>query len=353
MRKLASVRKVDSITPIDKADKIELAHIGGWQCVVGKSDFKSGAYGVFFEIDSFLPIDDSRYEFLHKRCSKRFMNHEELLYEGVRIKTCKLRGVLSQGLLMPIRLFSEISEVIEQQDVTELLRIEHYDELSEKYAKIQGSCSLSSDAKGNFPSYIPKTDEERIENLSEYFASMKDIEFEATFKADGSSLTIFYSPTYRPDDPFGVCSRNLEKKDGNNAFWNIVRKYDIQNKMKEFGKELAIQGELVSPGIQKNRDLFEEPHFLVFRIFDIKNQKWLTPEERYEVCKSLGLEHVHVFKKNWKVFQEITTMEEMKSFVNGMKTERGNNLEGLVFKSMDGFTSFKNINNSYLLEEED
>ena len=297
MRKLASIRKVDSITPIEKADKIELAHIGGWQCVVGKNDFKSGDYGVFFEIDSFLPINDTRYIFLHERCSKKFMNHGKLLCEGVRIKTCKLRGMLSQGLLMSVKLFPEISEIIEGKDVTELLKVEHYDELSEKYARIQGTCSLNSDAKGNFPSYIPKTDEERIENLSEYFTSMKDVEFEATFKADGSSLTVFYSPTHRPDDPFGVCSRNFEKKDGDNAFWNIIRKYDLQNKMKELNRELAIQGELVSPRIQKNRDLFEEPHFLVFRIFDIKNQKWLTPEERYDVCKLLDLEHVYIYSR--------------------------------------------------------
>ena len=185
MRKLATIRKVSSVSPIEGADKIELVHIDGWQCVSAKGQLKEGQPVVYFEIDSALPADDNRYEFLHERCLKKWMNAGVLVKEVIRIKTIKLRGVLSQGLAMPLEEFPELKDNKPGDDVTEVLHVQHYDELAEECGRITGKAKLAGNAKGNFPvALVPKTDEERLANLVEYFETKKGVEFECTFKAD-------------------------------------------------------------------------------------------------------------------------------------------------------------------------
>lgn len=312
MRSLATIRTLDSISPIEGADKIELAHIGGWQCVVEKGKFNPGDQGVFFEIDSALPYEDERYAFLRERCGKRWINAQgEVICQVIRIKTAKFKGQISQGLFLPVREFPEIAQQNGQYDVTSVLKIQHYDELKEKMDLVTGKARISGEQKGNFPSFIPKTDEERLQNLTDYFEKMKNVEFECTEKFDGSSMTVFYAPTYRENCPF-----------------------------------------LVGPGLNANRDQYTAPEFRVFRIFNIEEQKWLFPEERYSVCEQLGLFHVKVIRKCWKVFDELLSMGDFLQFVKG-KTDRGHEREGMVWKSMDGVISFKVINNEYLLKQKD
>lgn len=356
MRKLVSIRKIDSISPIEGADKIELAHTGGWQCVVRKGDFSPDSLAVFFEIDSALPVEDERFSFLKERCLRKWMNHGKLVCEVIRIKTCKFCGQISQGLFMPLSAFPELKEskLLVGTDLTELLKVKHYDELAEEMGRITGKARLAGNAKGIFPSFIPKTDEERLQNLSEYFEKMKDVEFECTEKFDGSSMTVYFSIENRGENPFGVCSRNLDLKLDNedNSFVEMARKLGLQQKLQELEMEIAIQGELVGPGINGNRDFYEFPEFRVFRIFDIASRNWLTPEERYQLCEELNLSHVKVVRRNWKVFNELTTMNDFLEFVKG-KTDRGHEREGMVWKSMDGTISFKVINNEYLLKQKD
>ncbi|MBR4315531.1 MAG: RNA ligase (ATP) [Alphaproteobacteria bacterium] len=356
MRKLATIRIIDDIKPIENADKLEKAVIGGWNIVVQKNQFKNGDKCLYFEIDSAIPSDDKRFEFLKERCLKKWMNQGQLVLEVLRIKTIKLRGVISQGLIMPLDEFPEIQNKEVGEDVTDILHIQHYDELAEKFGRT--NCRLAGNAKGNFPSHlVPKTDEERLQNLVEYFETKKDIEFECTFKYDGSSMTVLYTKQIDENNPINVCSRNLNLKDENdNIFWNVAKQYDLPEKLKTYCEknniEIAIQGELVGPGINNDRDLYTDYHYCVFRIYNISEQKWFTPEERYALCEELGLEHVHVYKKHFKVFNEIKTIEEMNKFVN-LKTIRGNRLEGIVFKTYDGNCSFKHINPEYLLAMKD
>ena len=361
MRKLATIRLIDDVLPIENADRLEQVVIGGWKVVVGKGEFKKGDKVVFFEIDSALPVEDERFNFLKERCLKRWMNHGELILETIRIKSIKLRGVISQGLVMPFDMFPELKINCDiGDDASELLGVEHYDELAEKCGRIQGVCKIAGNAKGNFPSYIfAKSDEERIQNLTEYFdGRFEDEEFEVTEKFDGSSATYIYSPSNRPDDPFYVCSRNLElKEEDGNLYWDIAKKYDILNKLKSFyeetGEELVIQGEIVGPGVNKNRDQYTEHEFRVYRVGSAKEHQVFTPDKCSNVCSLLGLPHVKIIKDKFKAFKELKTMEAFLEFVKG-KTDRGHEREGMVFKSnRNGELHFKVINNDYLLKESD
>ena len=388
-RKLASIKKISEITPIEGADRIEVAHIDGWKIIVGKNEFKVGDFVVFFEIDSYLPTE-ARYEFLKERCLRSFSKNGEVWKQGYRIKTCKLRGVISQGLVMPLSAFPEIIERIsdfngnkffnetkreiepvnndsavcdilvplEGANVTQLLKIEHYDEVAAPFLSVSVPCG---DKASDFPSFIPKSDEERIQNLENPFMEYADKVFEATIKRDGSSLTAFYSPTYSPEAPFGVCSRNMRLKspDGDKVskFWEVILKNEYDKKIeaycKAFDCELAFQGELVGPGIQANRSLFADFEWHIFRIWNIKEQNFVECSCRRKICEQIGLKHVPVIDEGMQVFKKFKTIDEILLFADGMD-DRGHMREGIVFKEINTnnpFT-FKAVSNKYLLKQE-
>jgi RNA ligase (TIGR02306 family) len=369
MRKLASLVTIEKVEPIENADRLEVATIKGktWKVVVGKNDFLPGDDAVYFEIDSYLPADDERYNFLKERCLRKFVSKSgEVLMEGIRIKTIKLRGVISQGLLMPADKFPELDEQIEYPgegtDLTEVLKVKHYDEIAEALRPISGA-SISAEAYGSFPSaFIPKTDEERIQNLGEYFETMKGREFQVTEKFDGMSVTMFYSPTVDAENPFGVCSRNLRLKpvmsDGSIPLpWQIANSYFVEAALKnlfdKYGLEYAVQGELVGPGINGNRDLYTEHKWFVFRIYDIKAGKFLEPEAAYEIAHSaLAVPHVKILAPFMRVFDECPDFDSLMEFAQG-KTDRGNEREGIVCKTVEApYISFKVVSNKYLLKGE-
>lgn len=359
MRKLATIRKIAGVNPIEGADKIEYVTMEGlgWKVITGKGEVSVGDTVVFFEIDSALPCDEE-FEFLKDRCYKKFTNAAgELVDECYRLKTVKLKGVVSQGLIMPISKFADLwymrNHLEDGEDVSERLDVRHYDELVEQYAASgQGTPSRST-----FPTkYVPRTDEERIQSLMCYFHDFMDVEFEATEKADGSPLTVIYSPIMREEDPLFICSRNQELTFNPDDSWGyVIAKNEIVEKLKafydEFGKNYAYQGELVGPKMNGNRDRLPELHWKIFKIWDIVEQRFLTPDERRGVCEIIGLEQVKILKSNWKVFKDLTTLDAFLSYVEG-KTDNGHEREGVVFKSYDGQVSFKCINNKYLLKGE-
>lgn len=364
MRKLASIVEIASCDPIPETERLSVATMKGkgWRVVTGRDEFAPGDRAVYFEIDSYLPPDDERYAFLRERCLKRFVSKGGgVLREGVRIKTAKLRGVISQGLLMPIAKFPEADGMEVGADLTALLKVDHYDEVKEMLQPAMGN-PLNSEAMGDFPSFIPKSDEERLQGLAEYFTTMKGRRFEVTAKDDGTSATVFFSPTIDEADPFGVCSRNLRLKrppaDSPSAFWQVVAKYDLEAKLKksfeETKRELALQGELVGPGINADRDRYTDFEFHVFRIWDVKEQRFLDPRERRAFCKERDIPHVAVLHEDFPFFDELPTMEDALQFAEG-KTLRGNEREGVVMKASDGIddTHFKVVSNRYLLKQQD
>lgn len=392
MRKLASIVEIESVNPIEGADKIEYVMMKGkgWRVVTSKGEFKPGDLAVYFEIDSALPADDPRYEFLKERCLKKFCaKGGEVLKQCIRIKTIRLRGIYSQGLVIPLEKFPEVTdnivydEKLERDvyigsaaedaegsaapsveavgaDVTKLLKVEHYDELVEALRPQLGG-TVSGDAMCPFPSsYCPKSDEPRVQNLVDYFETMRDRTFQVTVKSDGSSVTMFWSKTIDPENPFGVCSRNLrlkpQKANGEMPLpWLMAKKYDVEAKLSKMTEgtshEYALQGELVGPGLQSNRDLLTEHEWQVFRIWDITEQKFISPPAAVDICKKLGIPHVTVLAEHVPVFQKFKNVDEILQFAEG-KTARGNEREGVVFKSDDDneYVSFKAVSNRYLMK---
>lgn len=366
-RKLASIVEIATCKPIPDTDRLSVATMvgKGWNVVTGRDEFKPGDQAVYFEIDSYLPFDDPRYEFLNDRCLRKFVSKSgQILKQGLKIKTCKLRGVVSQGLLMPISAFPELDIRLPGEDVTQILKVEHYDEIAEALRPATGGNPVAADALGKFPTdFIPKTDEERIQNLADYFQTMKGRVFEVTEKNDGSSVTMFFSKTVDPEDPYGVCTRNLRlKRETEKGIipvpWQIFLKYDMETKLErvcaELGCELAFQGELVGPGINGNRDLYTDFEWHVFRIWDISNQKFINPNRAEEICETFEIPYVPVISSSMQVFDTFSTIDELLKFAEG-KTAKGHEREGLVFKSVDegSYVSFKAVSNKYLLKQGD
>lgn len=346
MRKLASIKRIDTIEPIEGADKIELATVGGWKVVVAKNvGHKEGDLVVYCEIDSFLPIEPE-FEFLRKSSYKKMVDGTE----GFRLKTIRLRGQYSQGLIIPLQDAHEIIHrngpnvnvgLFEGLDVTEMLGITKWDP--------PVPANLAGTAKGNFPSFIQKTDEERIQNLSQDLERWKaeNVQFYITEKLDGSSATF-----YLRDGEFGVCSRNLDLKETeDNTYWKVARELKIEEKLRELGRNLAIQGELIGEGIQKNRYKIKGHTVRFFNVFDIDKFEKVSRDEFSEVIvERLGLETVPVHMLDLPLVhgvEGLLKLAEGKSVLN-KEAER----EGLVIRSLDNKISFKAISNKFLLKNE-
>lgn len=327
MRKLATIRSVLETRPIEGADLIELAVVDGWKCVTKKGEFAAGDAVIYCEIDSFLPVRDE-FEFLRKS-SLKVMDDRE----GFRLRTVKLRGQISQGLLLdPSILGREFSL---GEDVTEELGIVNYE------APIP-AC-LGGDVVGGFPAFIAKTDEERIQNLAADFDSFRGRSFYVSEKIDGTSFTAFVH-----EEQFGVCGRNWQlAEDASNSHWRVVRDLDLCGRMKTLGRSLAIQGELVGPGIQKNRYALKGPTVFVFNVFDIAASAYVHKAEMEAICRELDLSIVPPLGEMNvpDCLDAILTLAEGKSVLNP-KTER----EGLVWVrgSGDDRISFKTISNKFL-----
>lgn len=361
-RKLASVRRIAALDPIEGADRIVRATVDGWQLVTAKENgFNVGDLVVYFEIDSFLPVQEE-YEFLRKGCFKSTKN----LGDGFRIKTIKLRGQVSQGLILPLTIIkteAPLESFQEGDDLTELLGVQ-------KYEKPIPS-NLVGKVRGNFPSFIRKTDQERAQNLTRYLPTHLDHAFEVTMKLDGSSMTVYYK-----DGVTGVCSRNydldeeIEEGQWKSVFWRVARQKKLLDTLAaycvKFNRNLALQGELMGPGVQGNREELKENEFFLFDIWDINEERYLLPLERGTVLVELDrlsnelntplIRKVprmndgilrHLIKDNPNI------VEGLLQFAEGPSLNENKTREGLVFRGIEYDFSFKVISNKFLLEEKD
>jgi RNA ligase (TIGR02306 family) len=340
MRKLASIRKIHKISPIANSDNLELAHIDGWQVVVKKNEFNVGSLGVYFEIDSSIK-PEPKFQFLEKSCLRMHENGEKVL----RIKTIKLRGALSQGLLMPLSDFQlSDDQKVEGSDLTELLGVIVFE------APMSGSFNAGL-AEGRFPQFIVKTDQERLQNLTNYFKEYAVDGFEVTEKLDGTSTTIYYN-----EGKFGICSRNLDLKDGDNDYWNIARKYILDKTLPLLNRNLAIQGEMIGIGIQGNKYKLTDKQFYVFDIYDIDTRRHLTPQERMELMAShfIDLKHVPIIADVYAILHCRPNIDSILEYAEGSSALNPNQTrEGIVCKSCFGSVSFKVISNKFLLKEKE
>lgn len=362
-RKLATIRKIDNLLPIEGADLIMTAVIDGWNIVVKKDEFKVGDLCVYFEIDSFLPDGHSAWQHLVDKSSRMFEGKK-----GHKLKTIKLRGQISQGFVAPISKFfddfvdsnedegQELSEFFFiGNDLSNLLNVKKWEAVIPK--------ELSGQVKGNFPSFIPKTDQERCQNIgNEIFVDNAGSFYEVSMKLDGTSFT-----AYKRDDVDGICGRNWELKvdDPENKHNSLVRMYidsGLRDALRTIKMNLAIQGELMGPGIQKNRENLNSHKLFIFDIYDIDNACYLPPDLRLHIVNELyhyGLnksmaDHVPIISHSANLYDTlgISDIAQLLKFAEGPSLVHLIR-EGLVFKRKDGKFSFKAISNLFLLKTED
>ena len=341
MRKLATIRKIDALRPIPDADAIECAVVGGWTAVVKRGEFKAGDLAVYCEIDSWIP--HALAPFLSK-------GKEPRVFDGIageRLRTMKLRGQLSQGLLLPLSTLTMVeSELFEGLDVSFPLGIVKYE------APIPAQ--LAGEVKGMFPGWIQKTDQERVQNLKEeldYWLREQHV-WEITEKLDGSSMTV-----YLRDGEFGVCSRNLELKPSEtNSLWKVAVRNDLELKLRRANRNLALQGELIGEGIQGNPYKQKGQEFFLFDIYDIDTSKYFTPAERKAFVEEHDIKHVPVLAFGAELWDTlgINSIDGILRFAEGKSVMGmiGCEREGVVFKSKAMQCSFKAISNKFLLRSE-
>jgi RNA ligase (TIGR02306 family) len=335
MRKLASIQKIKALEPIEGADSIEKASVLGWQLVVKKGEFTIGDMVVYCEIDSLMP-NKPEFEFLKPR--------------GMRIRTVRLRGQVSQGICFPLTILPKDFQIAEDADCTEVLGIT-------KYEPPMPAC-LSGIAKGKFPSFIPKTDETRVQVLQRLLDKYKGEKCYVTEKLDGSSATY-----YVKDGEFGVSSRNLELiEDPVNSFWKVARQMDIENKLRSIGKNISIQGELIGEGIQDNKLKLKGQTVMFFNAFDIDRFEYLNFVEFNNLFNKIELPIVPIVTLDYELENDIEAIIKMATIKSNILKDVW--AEGIVIRPYtekidlllsnenfnNGRVSFKAINPEFLLK---
>ena len=346
MRKLASIQRIWKIEPIEGADRIELAHILGWQCVVNKGQFREMDLAVYFEVDSFLPIAPE-FEFLRASSYRK----TDIMGEGFRLRTMKFRGQISQGLLLPVSAFPAIPADAELgTDVTEILGVKKWE--------IEERITTGGTMIGTLPYDIPHTDETRVQAEPDLIQAFAGLEYYISTKMDGSSHSVGID-----ENGFHVTGHNYEyKDDGNSPFYELVKSMDLQAKMEAFAtannlSTFTIQGELCAPGIQKNRLKLTKPAWYVFTIRENGKRVGLT--RMLEICDKLQLESVPIEEIGTDLPVKYPTVEALLERADG-NYPKGGKKEGIVIRPTEpvycelvsGALSMKVVSNKYLLKND-
>lgn len=359
MRKLASIQRIEWLRPIEGRDRIELAGVLGWQVIVKNGEFHIGELCIYVEIDSILP-EKPEFEFLR---SKNF-----------RIKTMKMAGVLSQGIVFPLDILPP--DVIEKaavgDDVTNILGITKWEPYAESAPEPKKKRSkwimlmyripflrplarkLTSDRskRNKWPDFIVKTDETRVQNMPWVFDD-RSIEYQVTEKVDGQSGTFFVEKRLPGVYDFGVCSRNFRlAKPDSSSYWYVAKKYNMKqtllNMMKQKfpnAKWIAIQGECVGPGIQGNKYKFKDRDLYCFNL--IVDGTKLDNIKGREIAKEYGLQWVPTVDDYFRLPE---TLDDLLAFATS-DSVFGNTLrEGIVLRNYSRNISFKAVSNEFLMK---
>lgn len=392
-RELAYVVKIDGISPIAGADRVELAHVGGWRIMVKKGQFQVGDYAIYFEIDSKVP-EKEPFMFLE---SKHFKVKTQKYFKGT---------VISQGLLMALDDFILNSEVpswvqslkfqiskgvdIEHEGVTEVIGVTYAVEEDnkrkaasiDKYKKMAqrrpnifkkpwakwmmrrewgrkimfALFGKKKDKKNGWPSWVSKTDEERVQNMTWILEDKS--EWIATEKIDGTSTTATYRRTGRKKHEFYICSRNVvfDKPDKGcyyetNVYTEMAEKYHFEDALaalvEKYNLEWAtLQGETYGIGIQKREYGLKEHDFVGFNLI-FSDRGRLNSVEAKEILAEYGIPWVPIVDEH---FVLPDTVEELLAIATDKSVIDGGMREGLVFRSQDGTRSFKAVSNEFLLK---
>lgn len=360
MRQLATIRKISELRPISGADKIEVAQVDGWECVVKKGEFQPEEPIVYVEVDSIMP-ERPEFEFLRDR--------------KFRVRTIKLRGQISQGLVLPLSILPG-GDYCYGMDVTSILGVVKYDPQAQQEAQLltkqpntptnliarflmrfswYRKLFMKPKRKGGFPDWIVKTDETRIQNLPELFEveKSKGTKFSVTEKMDGQSVTYFLHKVSKRKYEFGVCSRNIRLgTPDNSSYWTVAQKYNIENVLKELigdYQTVVLQGEICGQQIQGNKYHIGGYELFAFNLI-YPDHKCSTAEIA-KLLSPYGIKTVPLIEEDMVL---PGTIAELVEYSKGKSTVRsGQKREGVVMRNMTGNISFKVINPDFLLAEKD
>lgn len=369
-RKLATIREVSGVTPIEGADFIVSYQIDGWNVIDKKDVYSVGDKVIYLEVDSFVPHDLA--PFLAQGKEPDEFNG----VKGKRLRTKKMKGVISQGLLLPLTVMGneyyidrssknlpncwvkKVNDVFcgandkVDSNVTQYLGIQKWEAPENKF--------VVGNQKGNFPYFIPKTDQDRVQNISKSLFSRTAIEpvrFQITEKLHGSSMTI-----YVKDGEFGVCSRNFEiKQEDDSSFMRCVNAHKLKEKLfsyyEKYGENIAVQGELCGTGINGNQYNINGYKFFVFDVYSIKNKEYFLTLNTEMWCEEFSFDHVPIL--GYEILQQGFDMQQIQDWVkdqinaaDGESTLNKSKREGFVYKDMNSDFSFKVISNAWLLKNE-
>lgn len=379
MRKLAHIETVTNIRPITGCDNIVQCNVLGWNVIIKKDEFKEGDKCVYIEIDSICPKDNNNFAFLEKR--------------GYKIKTLKMKGTISQGIVFPLSILPNNKKYAIGDDVTDILKITEIEDevpktsidnsIKEKQFKAKHKKFFSNHIvkyfmrfswfrkfvfmfmpktntkKHNFPSYIVKTDETRLQNMTWVLDSCKGLPMIVTEKLDGTSSTFGYEKIKNNKFDFSVCSRNIRQEDidrncqlenAPSVYWEMAIKYDIENILKDLQKKynadtVVIQGETIGEGIQKNKYKIKGHDLYVFNL--IINGKRIDSIKAREIVNEYNLKFVPILDENFILLDNV---DDMITYADGKSQICDTLREGVVIRNYDKNISFKCISNKFLLK---
>ena len=394
VRELAYVVKIDNILPIEGADRVELACVGGWRIMVKKNQFKVGDYAIYFEIDSKVP-EEEPFMFL---APKHFKVKTQKYFKGT---------VLSQGLLMSFDDFKDekgnapswvmslearvaAKKEIEHEGLTEVIGVTYAVEednkrkakSDDKYKKMAQRrpnifkkpwarwmmkrewgrkvmfffFGKKKDKKSGWPNWVSKTDEERVQNMPWILEDKS--EWIATEKVDGTSTTATYKKTGRRKHEYYICSRNVvfDKPDKNcfyetNVYTEMSEKYHFEEVLadivEKYNLEWAtLQGETYGAGIQKREYGLKGHDFCGFNLI-FSDRGRLNSVEAKKIMEEYNIPWVPIINEH---FILPDTVEELLKIATDKSAIDGGMREGLVFRSVDGTKSFKAVSNEFLMK---
>lgn len=374
MRKLAHIEKIEWKRPIEGADRIELVGVLGWQCIAKVSEFNVGDLCVYIEIDSIVDKENPDFAFLEKR--------------NYKIKTMKMKGVLSQGIVFPLSILPNDKAYKVGDDVTSILKIT---QIEDEIPKPKATNSLQSIKQRHkklfknklflwlmkyrwfrniaikiltpkrkpkqFPDWIVKTDEVRLQNMPFVLEEYKDKPMILTEKLDGTSTSFGLKKIKKRKFDFAVCSRNVRQEDikqqtyyEDNVYHIIAQKYDIRNVLMQILREynattVVLQGETIGEAIQKNKYSLTGIDFYGFNL--VIDGKKIDSSKATDIVHRFGIKWVPIINASFKL---LPTVDEMIAYADGKSVIADTLREGLVIRDHDNTISFKCISNQFLLK---
>ena len=336
-RKLASIQQILDITEIDNAENIVLATIEGWRSIIKRGQFNIGDNVIFCEPDSILPQQKEFGDFAKDK--------------SYRIKTCKLRGVISQGICFPTNILPKEVTLESGTDVTDLLGITKYEKPIpiQLRGRMRGTISRLS---------VPKTDETRVQNIPGVLERHRGMIFKMKEKFDGTSMSIYIDP----ETGMHVCSRNIdlapdfEHKWNGDAYWRYATEHNMDEILYQLGNTIALQGELYGEGIQGNPYKLKGIHYAVFNMYDMANHCYLTDAVMKDAVQTFGLGKDFLVPDLGQITLNYT-VDELLAMADGKSVLSDTLREGIVFRpeteEVDfeiGRLSFKAVSPRYLLK---